>query len=202
MIRSKRILWVLGAGLAVSAGSLWADNATPMAATQTAPTTAVAPATEAAAKPKSGNPTIAAIQAAIDLDAAGNTTAAVEAFEKIQTKSKNLEAWRLNDEAGVYLKVNDDAKAVSLLEGATTANSKNYVAWNNLGTAYEETGDTDKALDAYQKSIDAAKAAGADSAKAEGNLAALQARVGATKQGGAAAAGEASGNSTDASGGN
>ncbi len=190
-------LSLFAAVLAVSAGNLWADNATPVATTAAA-APAAAPATDTTAKPKSGNPTIAAIQAAIDLDSAGNTTAAVEAFEKIQTKSKNLEAWRLNDEANVYLQVNDSAKAVSLLEGATEANPKNYVAWNNLGTAYEETGATDKALDAYQKSIDAAKDAGASSAKAEGNLAALQARTGATK--GTAAGGDASGNSTDASG--
>lgn len=168
----KRTLLLFAAGLALTAGNVMADNK-PAAST----TPAMAPAAEKAAKPKSSNPTIAAIQAAIDLDEAGNTTAAVAAFEKIQTKSSNLECWRLTDEANVYLKQNDNAKAIELLEKATTTNDKNYVAWNNLGTAYENTGDLDKAKDAYQKSIDAAKAADASSAKAEGNLEALQARM-------------------------
>lgn len=176
MIQSKRFLLVLGAGLAVSAGNLWADNAAPAAQTTPAAQASAAPASK-----KWSNPTMQSIQDAIDLDNAGNTTAAVAAFEKIgPVKSKNLEAWRLNDEATVYIKIGDYAKAVDLLEKAVDSNDKNYVALNNLGTCYEETGELDKAKDAYQKSIDAAKDAGASSAKAEGNLAALQARMGAT----------------------
>jgi len=167
----KRTLLLFAAGLALTAGNVMADDK-PAAST----TPAAAPASQMA-KPKSSNPTIAAIQAAIDLDAAGNTTAAVAAFEKITTKTKNLECWRLTDEANVYLKVDDNAKAVSLLEAATEANPKNAISWNNLGTAYENSGDLDKAKDAYQKSIDAAKDAGSDSAKAQGNLDALQARL-------------------------
>ncbi|HJT24159.1 MAG TPA: tetratricopeptide repeat protein [bacterium] len=167
-----RTLLLFAAGLALTAGNLMADDK-PAAST----TPAAAPAGQAAAKPKSSNPTIAEIQAAIDLEDSGNTTAAVAAFEKIQTKSKNLEAWRLTDEANIYLNVGDNDKAISLLEQATTTNPKNYVSWNNLGTAYENTDQLDKAKDAYQKSIDAAKDAGASSAKAEGNLEALQARL-------------------------
>jgi len=63
------------------------------------------------------------------------------------------------------------------LEKSVAANDQNYVAWNNLGSAYELTDQLDKAKDAYQKSIDAAKAANASSAKAEGNLQALQAKL-------------------------
>ncbi len=168
----KRNLLLFAAGLALTAGNVMADDK-PAASM----TPAAAPASQSAPKAKSGNPTIAAIQAAIDLDSAGNTTAAVAAFEKITTKTKNLECWRLTDEANVYLKVDDNAKAVSLLEAATAANDKNAISWNNLGTAYENSGDLDKAKDAYQKSVDAAKDAGSDSAKAQGNLDALQARM-------------------------
>ncbi len=64
-----------------------------------------------------------------------------------------------------------------LFEKAVAADDANYVAWNNLGTTYEQTNNLDKAKDAYQKSIDAAKAADASSAKAEGNLTDLQGRL-------------------------
>jgi tetratricopeptide (TPR) repeat protein len=118
------------------------------------------------------------MKAAIALEDAGNTEEAIAAFEKIGTlKSKSMEAWRLNDEAHVYLITDRASQAVSLLEQATTTNPKNFMAWNNLGTAYEASGDLDKAKDAYQKSIDTAKESGDSSAKAEGNLEALQARL-------------------------
>lgn len=169
-----RTLLLFAAGLALTAGNLMADDK-PAAST----TPAAAPAEKTMAKPShTDSPNVAAMKAAIALEDAGNTEAAVAAFEKMGVlKSKSMEAWRLNNEALVYLNVNDDAKAVSLLEGATEANPKNYIAWNNLGTAYENTGALDKAKDAYQKSIDAAKETGESSAKAEGNLEALQARL-------------------------
>ena len=177
MMQSKRAFLLFAAGMVLSLGQSWADNTAAPAST----TPAAAPAADQSAAPapkKWSNPSMQAIQAAIDLDNAGNTTAAIAAFEKIgELKSKNLEAWRLNDEAGTYMKAGDNSAAVSLLEKATEANDKNYTAWNNLGAAYEATNDLDKAKDAYQKSIDAAKAANASSAKAEGNLADLQARL-------------------------
>jgi len=171
MMKYKSVLCLFAAGLVLLAGRSWADDKTAAAPTPAPPAPAAKPA-------KAGNQTIAAIQAAIDLDTAGNTTAAIAAFEKVGVlKSKNLEAWRLTDEANTYIKAGDNTKATSLLEQATETNPKNYVAWNNLGTMYEGTGDMDKAKDAYQKSVDAAKAANASSAKAEGNLEALQARM-------------------------
>src|SRR5581483_5830484 len=68
-------------------------------------------------------------------------------------------------------------KAVPLLEKAVAADANNFTAWNNLGSAYEQTNQLKKAKDAYQKSIDAAKAADASSTKAESNLANLEPRL-------------------------
>jgi tetratricopeptide (TPR) repeat protein len=170
MVHCKRAYSLFVAVLMLSAGNLWADNATPVA-TSTTP---------AAAAPSKHSATYDAMVAANNLAAAGKTDEAIAAYEKIGVlKSKNMEAWRLNNEAHAYLTAATPVpdKAVDLLEKAVAANDANYVAWNNLGSAYELTDQPDKAKDAYQKSIDAAKAAGASSAKAEGNLQALQAKL-------------------------
>lgn len=189
MIQTKRVLLLLTAGLVMSAGSLRAED-------KAAVTPQATPAAEApAVKPVKGeSPTVTAMKAAIALADAGKYDEAIAAYEKIGTlKSKNMEAWRLNNEALAYLMNNKADQAVPLLEKATATNDKNYVAWNNLGTAYESTNQLDKAKDAYQKSIDAAKEANASSAKAEGNLAALQARLDKmdAKKGGAKPAADA-----------
>ncbi len=170
MIQTKRVLLLFAAGLLLTAGNLRADD-------KPAATPAAAPA--AASKPaKADSPTVTAMKAANALEAAGNTAEAIAAYEKMGVlKSKKMEAWRLNNEALAYLAAEKYDQAVPLLEKATASYDKNYVAWNNLGTAYEQTNQLDKAKDAYQKSIDAAKDAGASSAKAEGNLAALQPRL-------------------------
>ncbi len=173
MIQDKRILLLFAAGLLVSTGSLWAD-ATPVSTTPTGVATVVA------APAKHQSPAYAAMVAANELAAAGKTDEAIAAYEKMGVlKSKSMEGWRLNNEAHAYLTAATPApdKAVPLLEKATTTDDSNYVAWNNLGSAYEQTGELEKAKDAYQKSIDAAKAANASSAKAEGNLQALQPRL-------------------------
>lgn len=175
MMQYKRTLLFFAAGLLASVGNSWADNATPVAAATPAANTA------AAAQPaKHESPTYMAMKAANDLAASGKTDEAIAAYEKIGVlKSKNMEAWRLNNEAHAYMTATkpDLDKAVSLLESSTATDDSNYVAWNNLGSAYELTGELEKAKDAYQKSIDAAKAANASSAKAEGNLQALQPRL-------------------------
>src|SRR5579863_971712 len=172
MIQSKRAFLLFAAGMFALAGKVSADDKAP------ASTTPAANAAVAAKPAKHESPAYTAMKAAIALEDAGNTGDAIAAFEKIGVlESKSMEAWRLNDEAHVYLTSNQADKALPLLEKATTTDDSNYVAWNNLGSAYEETNDLDKAKDAYQKSIDAAKAANASSAKAEGNLEALQARL-------------------------
>lgn len=179
MGQTKQGLLLLAAGIAMAAGTAWADDSASMGAT--AATTAAAPATQAAApKPAKGDsPTVSAMKAANALSDAGKYDDAIAAYEKIGVlKSKKMEAWRLNNEGLAYLKADKADKAVPLLEGATTSDPTNAVAWNNLGAAYEATNANDKAKDAYQKSIDAAKDAGTSSAKAEGNLAALNARMG------------------------
>lgn len=176
MINDKRILVAMVAGLALSAGSLWADDKAPAAASTTTPV-AKAPAAKSA---KQDSPTVVAMKAAIALAEAGKTDEAVAAYEKMGVlKSKKMEAWRLNNEALAYITAKEPKfdKALPLLEKAVEADETNSIAWNNLGSAYENTGDLEKAKDAYQKSIDAAKAANASSAKAEGNLAALQPRL-------------------------
>jgi tetratricopeptide (TPR) repeat protein len=141
----------------------------------------MAQTTPAPSKPTGhDSPTVAAMKAAIALAEAGKTDEAVAAYEKMGVlKSKKMEAWRLNNEGLAYLTAATPApdKAVPLLEKAVATDADNYVAWNNLGNAYENTDELEKAGDAYQKSIDAAKAANASSAKAEGNLQALQPRL-------------------------
>jgi len=182
MIRYKRSALLFAAGILVAAGSAWADDK-PMASASPMPT-----ARPMAKSGKQDSPTVAAMKAANALADSGKTDEAIAAYEKMGVlKSKKMEAWRLNNEALVYLQVNKPDKALPLLQKSTESDATNYIAWNNLGSAYEATGDTDKAKDAYQKSIDAAKDANASSAKAEGNLAALNARLGATGGKGGAA---------------
>lgn len=191
MGQSKQGLLLLAAGIAMAAGTAWADDSPSAGAT--AATTAAAPATQAAAKPaKSDSPTVTAMKAANALSDAGKYDEAIAAYEKIGVlKSKKMEAWRLNNEGLAYLKEDKADKAVPVLEGATTSDPANAIAWNNLGAAYEATNANDKAKEAYQKSIDAAKDAGSSSAKAEGNLAALNARLGIKDSDGGSATGKA-----------
>jgi tetratricopeptide (TPR) repeat protein len=114
------------------------------------------------------------------LAAAGKTEEAIAAYEKLGVqKTKKGEGWRLNNEGLAYLQANqpDAQKALPLFEKAVATDASNFTAWNNLGTVYEQTGQLDKAKDAYQKSIDAAKTAAASSAKAENNLQSLQVRL-------------------------
>jgi len=193
MVHYKRAYLLFAAVLAFSAGNLWADNATPVSTSATPSATKIKSA-------KIDSPTVTAMKAAIALADAGKTDEAIAAFEKMGVlKSKNMEAWRLNNEALVYLQEATPVpeKAVPLLEKAVAANDANYIAWNNLGSAYELTDQIEKAKDAYQKSIDAAKAADASSAKAEGNLQALQPKLDKLK---ADKPAEAAGNSPSAAG--
>src|SRR5579859_5522347 len=133
--------FLLLAGLTLTAGSLWADDKPP-AAVATKP--AAAPAAKAAKPAKQDSPTVAAMKAAIALAEAGKTDEAVAAYEKMGVlKSKKMEAWRLNNEALAYITAKEPKydKALPLLEKAVATDDSNYVAWNNLGTAYEATGD-------------------------------------------------------------
>jgi tetratricopeptide (TPR) repeat protein len=178
MINDKRTLLALVAGLAISVGSAWAEEKAPAAAASTP--AAKAPEAKAAKPAKQDSPTVAAMKAAIALADAGKTDEAIVAYEKIGVlKSKKMEAWRLNNEALAYITAKEAKydKALPLLEKAVEADAANQIAWNNLGSTYENLGQLEKAKDAYQKSIDAAKAANVSSAKAEGNLAALQPRL-------------------------
>lgn len=171
MIQYKRTFLFLAMGVALVIGKSWADDK--------AKATPTAVAASPAAKPAKGDsPTVAAMKAALALDDAGKFDDAIAAFEKMGVlKSKKMEAWRLNNEALTYIHANKADKALPLLEKATETDPDNYVAWNNLGTTYEGAKDLDKAKDAYQKSVDAAKTAGVASPKAQGNLDALQARM-------------------------
>jgi len=189
MIQHKRTLLFLTVGLISLVGSLRADDAAPTSTTSTAPAAQPTVASKPAKMVKADNPIKAAMKAAGDLAAAGKTDEAIAAYEKIGVlKSPKAESWRLNCEGLAYLGATDPKadKAVPVLEKAVAADENNYLAWNNLGTAYEQTDKLDKAKDAYQKSIDAAKSADASSDKAESNLSALQAKLDkvAAKKGG------------------
>ncbi|HTA75830.1 MAG TPA: tetratricopeptide repeat protein [bacterium] len=207
MTQHKRAILLLVVGLISLTGILRADDGAPAvaagagsagAASSSSSTDQAASAAQPAAQPavaakpapaKADNPVKAAMKAAGDLAAAGKTDEAVAAYEKIGVlKSKKAEGWRLNNEGLAYLEATDPKadKAVPVLEKAVAADPGNAVAWNNLGSAYEQTDKLDKAKDAYQKSIDAAKAADGNSDKAQANLDALQAKLDkiAAKKGG------------------
>lgn len=164
-MKSKSTLLLL-AGMALTVGTAMAEDKP-----------ATTPAPKAAAS-KSDSPNVTAMKAANALADEGKYDEAVAAYEKMGVlKSSKMEAWRLNNEGLAYLKAEKADKAKPLFEKATQADPNNYIAWNNLGTTLEGAGDLEKAKEAYQKSIDAAKEANASSAKAEGNLEALQARL-------------------------
>ena len=175
MIQYRRTILLLAAGMVLGVGSSWADN---KPAATTTPTAANAGTATAAKPSKTDSPTVVAMKAALALETDGKHDEAIAAYEKMgQLKSKKMECWRLNNEALSYIAESKQDQAVSLLELAVAADDTNYLAWNNLGTSYEATDQLDKAKDAYQKSIDTAKAANVSSAKAEGNLQDLQARM-------------------------
>ncbi len=182
MIQYKNIYVLIAAGLALSGGKLWADDTIP-APPQTSPTPIATVASKEAKSDivkavKAEGVTVSPMKAAMALAEAGKIDEAVAAYEKMGVqKSAKVEAWRLNNEGLAYLIGGKPEKAAPLLEKSTATNADNYVAWNNLGSAYEQTGQLDKAKDAYQKSIDAAKKADAASVKAEDNLKSLQARL-------------------------
>src|SRR5258708_12639721 len=154
--------------LLVSAGSLWADDAAPVATVQANPGAGAV----AAANPDNPESPAATMKAAAALAEAGKTDEAVAAYEKMGVlKSKKKEGWRLNNEGRAYLIASTPApeKAVPLLEKAVATDESNFVAWNNLGTAYEQTGQLAKAKDAYQKTIDQPKPGDSPSSKTEPN---------------------------------
>ncbi len=179
MNQNKYAFVLLTAGLMFSTGSLRADDATP-ASTTPAATPAAAPAAKPAAAPK-GLSIKEKMKAAADLADAGKTDDAIAAYEAIGTlPSKKGESWRQNAEGLAYLEAPtpEPEKAVPMLEKSVAVNADDYYAWNNLGSAYELTDQSKKAEDAYQKAIDAAKAAGASTDKYETNLKLLQAKTG------------------------
>jgi tetratricopeptide (TPR) repeat protein len=181
MIQSKNALLLLTAGLLFLTGSLRADattaaSITPAVTDSTTPAAVAAPA--AAPKKLSIKEQM---KAAGDLADAGKTDEAIAAYEAIGTlPSKKGESWRQNSEGLAYLEAAtpEPDKAVPVLEKAVAINADNYFAWNNWGSAYEQTDQSKKAEDAYQKAIDTAKTAGASADKAEANLKALQAKTG------------------------
>jgi tetratricopeptide (TPR) repeat protein len=118
------------------------------------------------------------LKAANELLDAGKYDEAIAAYEAIGTmKFKKAETWRLNNEGLAYIKSGKATDAVPFLEKSVAVQDSNYVAWNNLGIAYEAAEQFDKAKEAYQKSADKAKEAGASSERADANLKYLEARM-------------------------
>lgn len=172
MIQYKRVFLLLGVGLGLLVGRVWADdqaassssNAQAGNSSGTQMNTAASPA-----KPES--PNVINMKAANALMDAGKYDEAIAAYEKMgELKSNRMEAWRCNNEGLACLDANKNDQALPLLEKATTTDPSNSVAWNNLGVCYERLNQLDKAKDAYQKSIDAAKEANASSDNAQANL--------------------------------
>src|SRR5665213_972004 len=179
MNQNKYAFVLLTAGLMFSTGSLRAEDA---ASTTPAVTPAATPAAKTAKPAAAAKPSIKEqMKAAADLADAGKTDDAIAAYEKIgPLPSKKGESWRQNAEGLAYLEAPtpEPEKAVPMLEKSVAVNADDYYAWNNLGSAYELTDQSKKAEDAYQKAIDAAKAAGASTDKYETNLKLLQAKTG------------------------
>jgi Flp pilus assembly protein TadD len=205
MIQNKNAFVLLTAGLLFLTGSLRADDATPASTTPAATyaTTPVTASTNAAPATAPKKPSIKeAMKAAGDLAQAGKTDEAIAAYEAIGTlPSKKGESWRLNSEGLAYLEAAtpEADKAVPVLEKAVATDAGNAVAWNNLGSAYEQTDQPKKAEDAYQKAMDASKAGSNSSDKAEANLKALQAKLGDAKPDSAAASTAADATPADSS---
>jgi tetratricopeptide (TPR) repeat protein len=156
------------------AGGLMADesavgaSATAKDAVKAAPVSATA-----AAKPD--------MKSAKKLLDEGKFDEAAQAYQAIGTLgTKKGEGWRLNNLGLAYIKMNKPADAVKPLEQAVAVDPKNATAWNNLGVAYENTEQADKALDAYRKALEAAKQGDQPSNKVSMNLRKLEIRQGVT----------------------
>jgi len=186
MIQNKRAILLFAAGLVLSVGTVWADDATPTSAT--APTGGAA---AASTSPKE-SPLKTAMKAAGALADAGKTDEAIAAYEQIGVqKSRKAESWRLNSEGLAYLQATPSQpdKAQPLFEKAAATDSANYSAWNNLGSVYEQSNVLDKAKASFMKAIKAAKAAGVSTDKYDANLQLVQSQLDkkAAKDGGAEA---------------
>jgi tetratricopeptide (TPR) repeat protein len=158
MKQNKYAFLLLTAGLVFSTGSLRADNAAPASATP-----AAMPAAKPADKPVGAKPSIREqMKAAGALADAGKTDEAIAAYEAIGTlPSIKGESWRQNAEGLAYLKAPkpEPEKALPLLEKSVAINPDDYYAWRNLGSAYELTGQSKKAQEAYAKATASQKAA-------------------------------------------
>ncbi len=111
----------------------------------------------------------------------GKFDEAAQAYQAIGTlKTKKGEGWRLNNLGLAYIKLDKPADAVKPLEDAVAADPKNATAWNNLGVAYENTQQADKALEAYRKALEVAKQGDQPSEKVNMNLRKLEIRQGVT----------------------
>ncbi len=201
MIQNRNAFLFLIAVFLFLTGSLRADDAlttstTPVAVDSTTPAAASTAVITPVAKPLAiAKPSIKEeMKDAGALADAGKTNEAIAAYEAIGTlPSKKGESWRLNSEGLAYLvaATPEADKALPVLEKAVATNPDNYFAWNNLGSAYEQTDQSKKAEDAYQKAIDTGKAAGASTDKAETNLKALQAKTGGKPEAASAAGSDA-----------
>jgi len=156
------------------AGGLMADEAA-APASHTAKAEAKAKAVSATAEAK---PDMKAAKKLLD---EGKFEEAAQAYQAIGTlNTKKAEGWRLNNLGLSYIKMNKPADAVKPLEDAVAADPKNATAWNNLGVAYENTQQADKALEAYRKALEAAKQGDQPSEKVSMNLRKLEIKQGVT----------------------
>ena len=155
MIQYKRVFLLLGVGLGLLVGRVWADdqaassssNAQAGNSSGTQMNTAASPA-----KPES--PNVINMKAANALMDAGKYDEAIAAYEKMgELKSNRMEAWRCNNEGLACLDANKNDQALPLLEKATTTDPSNSVAWNNLGLALWTQGRDREAARAFEESL-------------------------------------------------
>ncbi len=197
--KTATLALALAASLA-AAGAVLADES-PKAGTSTTAVDQASNSPSAKMKAASMAAKKLTLHEADELLSAGNLDEAIAAFQAMgPMRTKKAETWRLNNWGLCLLKQGKYADAAPLLEKSVAADPDNSVAWNNLGVAYENTGQLDKAIDAYKKSVEAAKASHEDGSKASANLATAQAKNSApasVKKGSGKAAADAGGNSAD-----
>lgn len=142
------------------------------------------PATEAkaAATPVAKNDAPGSITPGNQLNADGKFEEAIAYFEGIGEQSaanghSKREPWRLVGLSSAQIGAGKFADAAASAQKAIDIDPKNGVAWNNLGSALAQSGKREEAIAAYDKGIATLKAAGADTAKLEGNVAPIKAAL-------------------------
>lgn len=133
-----------------------------------------------AATPVAKNDNPGSVKQGNELIEAGKFDEAIAYFNGIgeQTTSNGhtkREPWRLVGLSSAQIGAGKFEDAAATAQKAIDIDPNLNAAWNNLGSALANQGKRSEAIEAYNKGIEALKAAGKDTSKLEGNVAALKA---------------------------